>query len=56
MLGSCDDESNVSRPDDSCTSNRVNLQPVNHKAVVFVLEDFDKFSSQLLEDLIVSLK
>lgn len=40
----------------SCASNRTKPKSVNHRPVVFVLEDFDMFSSQVLEDLIVSLK
>lgn len=53
-----DEEDNeANKPDGaSCASNKAKPDSVNHRPVVFVLEDFDMFSSQVLEDLIVSLK
>ena len=51
-----EEDSEASKHDDaSCASNKAKPE-VNHRPVVFVLEDFDMFSSQVLEDLIVSLK
>ena len=51
-----DEDIEISQPGDSCASNQAEPEPVNHRPVVFVLEDFDMFSPQVLEDLVVSLK
>ena len=51
-----DEDCEIIHEGNSCTSNEAELEPVNHKPVVFMLEDFDKFSPQVLEDLVVSLK
>ena len=51
-----DEDCEIIIEDNSCASNEAKLEPANHKPVVFVLEDFDKFSPQVLEDLVVSLK
>lgn len=48
-----DEDSEISK--DSCAGNKTKPEPINHRPVVFVLEGVD-MSSQVLEDLIVSLK
>ena len=42
--------------DDNCASKKAELETVSYRPVVFVLEDFDMFSSQVMEDLITSLQ
>lgn len=46
-----------SKPNNSCATNKTaRLEPLDHKPVVMVLEDFDRFSVQVFEGLVDSLK
>jgi len=51
-----DEDSEMGMADDSSANKKAELETVSYRPVVFVLEDLEMFSSQVMEDLIVSLQ